>query len=101
MPPLHIKPFEPDYMVAALANDIHSLFGGRKPQRREDRSKRARRFIQNGCFWEDAIRSPFSGRKLRRREDTTPKKTTARKNQGLANPALEGWDNNVAEGRSI
>jgi hypothetical protein len=36
-------------MVAALVDDVHSLFGGRKPQRKEDESKRARRFIQNGC----------------------------------------------------
>jgi hypothetical protein len=49
MPPLRIKPVVPDYMVAALVDDVHSLFGGRKPQRKEDESKRARRFIQNGC----------------------------------------------------
>jgi hypothetical protein len=32
MPPLRIKPVEPDYMVAALDDDFHSLFGGRKPK---------------------------------------------------------------------
>jgi hypothetical protein len=33
-------PVKHDYMVAALVDDFHSLFEGRKSQRREDRSKR-------------------------------------------------------------
>jgi hypothetical protein len=70
MSPLRIKPVEPDYMVAAFEDDIHSLFGGRKPQRREDRSKRARIFRKMENVHEYAIRSPFSGRKPQRREDT-------------------------------
>jgi hypothetical protein len=70
MSPLRIKPVKPDYMVAAFDDDVHLLFGGRKPQRREDQSKRARRFRKMEIVHEYAIRSPFSGRKPQRREDT-------------------------------
>jgi hypothetical protein len=70
MSPLRIKPVKPDYMVAVFYDDVHLLFGGRKPQRREDRSKRARRFHKMEIVHEYAIRSPFSGRKPQRREDT-------------------------------
>jgi hypothetical protein len=37
-----IKPVESGYVVAAHVDDVYSLFRGRMPRRREDRSKRAR-----------------------------------------------------------
>jgi hypothetical protein len=49
MKPDRIKPVEPNYVVTALVDCIHSLFRGRKPRRRDARSKRARGFDPNGC----------------------------------------------------
>jgi hypothetical protein len=90
-----IKPVEPGYVVAAHADDIHSLFRGRMPQRREDRSKRARRLGSKDAAREDALHSPFEGRKPQRRVDTSrERRTTKETNLELANPALEGVEQN-------
>jgi hypothetical protein len=78
-------------MVAALVDDVHSLFGGRKPQRREDRSKRARRFIQNGyCLGRRHPLALLGKESSKEGGHCTEAKTTVKKNQELANPALEG-----------
>jgi hypothetical protein len=69
--PDRIKPVESGYVVAAHVNDVHSLFRGRMPRRREDRSKRARRLGSKDPAREDTLHSPFEGRKPQRRVDTS------------------------------
>jgi hypothetical protein len=69
--PERIKPVEPGYVVSAHVDDIHSLFRGRIPQRREDQSKRARRLGSKDAARKDALHSPLEGRKPQRRVDTS------------------------------
>jgi hypothetical protein len=77
-------------MVAALDYNFHSLFRGRKPERREDRSKRARRFSRNGCCPGRRLPLALLGKEaLKEGGRCTETKTTARRNRELANPSLE------------
>jgi hypothetical protein len=64
MTPDHIKPVEPNYVVAALVEDVHSLFWGRKPRRRDDQRKRARRFDPLDAAREDTSARPSRGGNL-------------------------------------
>jgi hypothetical protein len=89
--PLRIKPVGPDYMVPSLDESVHSPFGGRKPQRREDRSKRARRFSQNRCSTGRHLPLALLGKEASKEGGHNAEtRTTARMKQGLTNPTLEG-----------
>jgi hypothetical protein len=50
-------------MVAALAEELHSPFKGRKPQRREDHEKRTRRSKTEAATLASTLHSPSKGRK--------------------------------------
>jgi hypothetical protein len=48
MPPLHINLVEPDYMVAALDDDFHSLFGGEEAPKKGRSKKESEEIKQDG-----------------------------------------------------
>jgi hypothetical protein len=59
-------------LVAALAIELHSTFGGRKPGRTEDHRKRIRRYETLDVVPASVLHSPSRGEEAQEKGDPLP-----------------------------